>query len=60
MIRSIDCLDTLVHLTQLSLEDNQITSLRGLECLKSLMELYICNNSIIALKVAYISKISQS
>ena len=40
----------LQHLTQLSVEDNDITSLVGLGSLHNLMELYVCSNRITKLK----------
>jgi Leucine-rich repeat (LRR) protein len=44
----------LVNLSQLSVEDNLITSFDGLQALRSLMELYIGNNNIPSLKVGRI------
>jgi hypothetical protein len=44
-------LRSLLSLSQLSVEDNFITSFDGLQTLRSLMELYIGNNRIPALKV---------
>ncbi len=47
-------LRTLLSLSQLSVEDNFITSFDGLQTLRSLMELYIGNNRIPALKVGWL------
>ena len=43
-------LDELQKLTQLSIEDNEISSLKGISVLTNLMELYIGNNKISSLK----------
>ena len=43
-------------LTQLSLEDNEITSLQGIACLKNLLELYIGNNRIVELREVQLLK----
>ena len=37
-------------LQQLSLEDNQVESLQGIQCLSTLMELYMGNNCLSDLK----------
>lgn len=37
-------LEGLINLTQLSLENNEISTLAGLGCLPCLMELYLANN----------------
>ena len=44
MFSSIDHFDALVNLEELSLEDNLIQQLSGLEALLSLAELYLANN----------------